>query len=53
MEPLFLPEAVSPASGYLQSTMMQMFGAFTDWNTVIFDNFLLLMQDVKDAVEKT
>ena len=52
VEPLFLPEGVSPASGHLQSTMMQMFGDFTDWTIVIFDNILVLAHDEKDAIEK-
>ena len=50
---MFLPEGVSPASGHLQSTMMQMFGDFTDWSIVIFDNVLLLAHDEEDAIRKT
>ena len=49
---LFLPERVGPASGHLQSTMMQMFGDFTDWTSVIFDNILVLAHDEKDAIDK-
>ena len=41
VEPLFLPDGVSPASGHLQWTMMQMFGVFDEWSIVIFDNVLL------------
>ena len=53
VEPRFLPEGVSPASGHLQSTMMQMFGSFSDWAIVIFDNVLLLAHDEEDAIRKT
>ena len=45
VQPRFLPEGVSPASGHLQSTMMQMFGSFSDWAIVIFDNMLILALD--------
>ena len=50
---MFLPEGVSPASGHLQSTMIQMFGDFLDRLYVIFDNVLLLAQDEIDAVRQT
>ena len=49
VEPVFLPEGVSPASGHLQYTMMRMFGDFVDWSIVIFDNVLLLANDPDDA----
>ena len=49
VEPVFLPEGVSPASGHLQYTMMRMFGDFDDWAIVIFDNVLLLANDPEDA----
>ena len=52
VEPVFLPEGVSPASGHLQYTMMQMFGDFDDWSIVIFDNVLLLANDPEDACWK-
>ena len=52
VEPIFLPEGVSPASGHLQWTMMQMFGDFNEWSIVIFDNVLLLAHDEQDACRK-
>ena len=52
VEPIFLPEGVSPASGHLQWTMMQMFGDFNEWSIVIFDNVLLLAHDERDACQK-
>ena len=53
VEPVFLPEGVSPASGHLQWTMMQMFGDFDEWSIVIFDNVLLLAHDEIDALPET
>ena len=50
---MVLPEGVSPASGNLQSTMMQMFGAFLDWSIIFFDNVLLLAHDEEDSTRKT
>ena len=52
VEPIFLPEGVSPASCHLQWTMMQMFGDFDEWSIVIFDNVLLLAHDQDDACKK-
>jgi len=52
VEPRFLPEGVSPASGHLQSMMMKMFGDFEAWSIVIFDNVLLLAHDEDDACAK-
>ena len=52
VEPVFLPEGVSPASGHLQWTMMQIFGGFDEWSIVIFDNVLLLAHDQDDACKK-
>ena len=48
VEPNFLPEGVSPASGHLQYTMMKMFGDFDAWSIIIFDNILLLANDADD-----
>ena len=42
VQPKFLPEGVSPASGYLQSYVMEIFEDFSDWAIAIFDNVLLL-----------
>ena len=33
--------------------MMQMFGSFSDWAFVIFDNVQLLAHDEEDAIRKT
>ena len=52
VEPKFMPEGVSPASGHLQQRMMMMFSDFTEWSIVIFDNILLLAHNQQDAVEK-
>ena len=47
--PLFLPEGVSPASGILQRIVSEIFADFEDWTIVIFDNFLILANDLIDA----
>ena len=52
VEPKFMPEGVSPATGHLQQRMMSMFADFTEWAIVIFDNILILAHDQNDAVEK-
>ena len=49
---MFLPERVSPTSGRLQSTTMQMFGDFTDWTIVIFYNILVLAHDERNAIDR-
>ena len=49
VQPRFLPEGVSPASGYLQSYVMEMFKDFSEWSIVIFDNLLLLAHNEEDA----
>ncbi len=41
VEPLFLPEGVSPASPYLQSIVMSIFRDMEAFAIVIFDNILL------------
>jgi hypothetical protein len=46
--PKFMPEGVSPASGYLQMVMKDEEG----WLIVIFDNILVLADDYKDAFVK-
>ena len=53
IQPNFLPEGVSPASGYLQATMMKITEKMSSWLIVIFDNILLLANDPGDAVAKT
>ena len=52
VQPNFLPEGVSPASGYLQSYVMEMFKDFSDWAITIFDNVLLLAHNEQDACSK-
>ena len=52
VQPNFLPEGVSPASGYLQSYVMEMFKDFSEWAITIFDNVLLLAHDEHDACDK-
>ena len=53
VQPNCVPEGVSPASGYLQSTMMRITEKMSSWLIVIFDNILLLAHDPADAVQKT
>ncbi|OXE36858.1 MAG: hypothetical protein CGW95_05120, partial [Phenylobacterium zucineum] len=52
VQPRFLPEGVSPASGYLQSYVMELFKDFSDWAITIFDNVLLLAHNEEDACTK-
>jgi hypothetical protein len=52
VEPCFLPEGVSPASGTLQSYMYEIFRDFEEWTIVIFDNILILAHDYQDAYQK-
>ena len=52
VEPRFLFEMVSLASGHLHATMVMMFGSFSEWGIVIFDNIMLLAHDVTDAARK-
>lgn len=52
VQPRFLPEGVGPASGLLQLRVSEIFKEFEAWTIVIFDNFLILAHDYKDAYEK-
>ena len=52
LRPLYMPEGVSPASGYLQSIMMDVFSDCESWTIVIFDNLLVLANTIEDAEEK-
>ena len=52
VRPKFLPEGVGPASGLLQSIVREIFADFEDWTIVIFDNFLVLADDYRDAYNK-
>ena len=49
VQPKVLPERVSPAVGYLQSYVMEMFSDFSDWAITIFHYILLLAHDKDDA----
>ena len=50
VQPKFLPEGVSPASGYLQSYVMEMFRDFEEWAITNFDNILLLAHEQMRAI---
>ena len=52
-EPIFLPEGVPQGSGILQEVMQDVYGEFSDWAIVIFDNLLVLANDMADAYVKT
>lgn len=52
VRPLFLPEGVPPASGFLQQMVDDIFGDFSDWCIAIFDNLLVLATDYDDAYRK-
>jgi hypothetical protein len=52
VRPLFLPEGVGPASGLLQQIVQVIFEDFNEWIIVIFDNFLVLANDYRDAYSK-
>ena len=50
VQPKFLPEGVSLASGYLQSYVMEMFRDFEEWAITNFDNILLLAHEQMRAI---
>ena len=52
VSPKFLPEGISPAMGYMQMRMTQIFVDFSEWMIVIFDNLLVLGHDQADFVKK-
>ena len=52
VEPRFLSERMSPASGHLQAMMVKMFGGLSEWSKVMFDNILMLAHDAVDAAGK-
>ena len=52
VEPKFLPEGVSPASGFLQYFVTQMFSDYAEWMICIFDNILILADDHEDLLRK-
>ena len=54
VEPIFMPEGIGPASGYLQKHLSNIFEDFVNegWCIVIFDNLLAMANDYDDAYEK-
>ena len=52
VRPLYLPEGVSPGSGKLQTAVMEIFADMSDWTIVLFDNLLVLCDDLEDGVAK-
>ena len=52
VEPIFLPEGVSPASEIMQSAVQTIFGDFDEWMIAIYDNILVLAYDFEDAFDK-
>ena len=52
VEPMFMPEGISPATGHLQEVVDVIFGDFADWTIAIFDNLLVLAHDYQDAFSK-
>lgn len=52
VEPLFMPEGIGPASGYLQKVVSDIFKECEPWTISIFDNLLVLATDYQDAYNK-
>ena len=52
VQPQFLPEGVAPASGILQSIVLDLFSDFSDFTIAIFDNLLILADSYDDCFEK-
>ena len=52
VKPIFLPEGVSPATSILQLSIRKIFEEFEEWSICVFDNFLILAHDIKDARKK-
>lgn len=52
VQPRFLPEGVSPASGVLQKAMYSIFEEFKEFSICIFDNLLILAISYVDALDK-
>ncbi len=52
--PVFMPEGIGPASGYLQKFLSQIFEDYIKegWCIVIFDNLLAMASDYDDAYQK-
>ena len=52
VQPKFMPEGVTPASGILQAAISDIFASFDEWTIRIFDNMLILAHDYNDAFNK-
>ena len=52
VRPLFMPEGIGPASGMLQHVVYGLFKDFEPWCICIFDNILILADDIDDAFNK-
>jgi hypothetical protein len=52
VQPKFMPEGVTPASGILQAAIQEIFKDFDEWTIRIFDNLLVLAHDFQDAFLK-
>lgn len=52
VRPLFMPEGIGPASGMLQHVVYGLFKDFEPWCICIFDNILILADDIDDAYNK-
>ena len=50
--PIYLPEGVAPASGILQRMVMSLFQDFSDWVVALFDNILVLCNNIEDGIKK-
>ena len=52
VQPKFMPEGVTPASGILQAAIRQLFDDYDEWTIRIFDNLLVLAYTYEDAFAK-
>ena len=50
--PIYMPEGITPASGILQRTVMNIFSDFADWTIALFDNLLILCNGMDDGLVK-
>ena len=50
--PLYMPECITPASGILQRTVMNIFLDFSKWTIALFDNLLVLCNGMDDGPGK-
>ena len=52
-EPVFVPEGITPASGWLQRIVHIIFEDFSEWMIFIFDNFLIIAATFEQLYERT